>query len=375
VSNGIKRVASAEFQDEGVVAPTVDLLFLSHFDRDHISGVAELLSKVRVRDVVIPLVPLWQRLAMLFESDEYVSKEVTAFFLDPVRSLWALADGRIERIILVEPSSPGDEGGLDADAGGVPEISPSQREQSFYENNRVLASPTTDGPGDEYSSLKDSSSSRVVRLARGGSILFKYWEFVPYNDAWSKRKTDRTFIAETERLRRRLLAADARDNRPNDALRHLKEHYERRFKRAEARNAISLFLYTGPTGAPASSGMSCCRVLDDIFCDWKRSVLLCGDGYLNRPAKWSDLRNYLTPARVTQVHTLQVMHHGSRSNWYAGLAAEISPRVAVFCADPTFGHRHPDQCVVGDFEADFCWVVNINRSEHNFVFWATDDRI
>lgn len=44
---------------------TVDLLYLSHFDYDHVSGVKELLNAVTVRRAVIPLVPMSERLMVL----------------------------------------------------------------------------------------------------------------------------------------------------------------------------------------------------------------------------------------------------------------------------------------------------------------------
>ena len=53
---------------------------------------------------------------------------------------------------------------------------------------------------------------------------------------------------------------------------------------------------------------------------------------------------------MESVHVLQVMHHGSRSNWFPGIAAKISPQYSVFCSDPTHrGYKHPHAEVLRDF--------------------------
>jgi beta-lactamase superfamily II metal-dependent hydrolase len=43
------------------------------------------------------------------------------------------------------------------------------------------------------------------------------------------------------------------------------------------------------------------------------------------------------------------MHHGSKYNWYKGLAADLSPAISVFSSDPNHSWGHPHAEVLRDF--------------------------
>lgn len=66
---GIERLASeiAILKGDGEER-VLDLLFLSHFDRDHVSGVTELLKALKVSTVVLPYLDDLQRVAVLLEQ-------------------------------------------------------------------------------------------------------------------------------------------------------------------------------------------------------------------------------------------------------------------------------------------------------------------
>src|SRR3546814_15955845 len=53
--------------------------------------------------------------------------------------------------------------------------------------------------------------------------------------------------------------------------------------------------------------------------------------------------------RLAHLIAMQVMHHGSNSNWHKGLAGKINPETAVFPADPHYQYRHPHGAVWDDF--------------------------
>src|SRR5438105_2163589 len=46
----------------------IDLLTLSHFDHDHISGVVRLLREFKIGTLLLPYMPLAQRLILAFEE-------------------------------------------------------------------------------------------------------------------------------------------------------------------------------------------------------------------------------------------------------------------------------------------------------------------
>jgi hypothetical protein len=343
---------------------------ISHFDRDHISGIATLLSAFSVSDLVIPLVPLWQRLVLAFEEERYIAKADLPFYLHPVKAITDLPGAEVERIILVPPSggeAPQGEnaptvdlGPLDAE-GRRPRDLESRGLHTKKEWENSPESTGVSGPGDL------DGHPNVTVLRRGGRLCVRdIWEFVPYNDATSFKPGAKPFARKAEVLRRALLAAPSEALR-SSALKSLKRHYERTYRTAPARNLISLFLYGGSMASRSEYRfeyydchwsedpavfLSCGSPLSIATSGARPGVLYTGDGYLDTPARWQALRGYLGPARATAPLVFQVMHHGAKRNWRPGLAADIRPVVAVFSSDPqnkNLGHPHPP--VLGDFRS------------------------
>src|ERR1035441_6457924 len=62
----------------------IDLLTLSHFDNDHITGVTALLARFQVNTLMLPYVPLWERLLIAFASNIGPGDERMGYFVDPV---------------------------------------------------------------------------------------------------------------------------------------------------------------------------------------------------------------------------------------------------------------------------------------------------
>lgn len=64
----------------------IDLLVLSHFDKDHISGVKELLKNGRkIKRWVVPYYPLWQRLVIASFLDIQPDDEEWGFYQNPIQ--------------------------------------------------------------------------------------------------------------------------------------------------------------------------------------------------------------------------------------------------------------------------------------------------
>lgn len=64
----------------------IDLLVLSHLDHDHISGVVRLLNKFKIGTLMLPYMPLAQRLILAFEEGSGgESDPFTNFYLNPCR--------------------------------------------------------------------------------------------------------------------------------------------------------------------------------------------------------------------------------------------------------------------------------------------------
>ena len=99
VADGIVRLEK-EIGDHG----QIDLLVLSHFHKDHINGVCRLLKKFKVGTLMLPYMPLAQRLVVAFEAGSgSPGAAQTAFYLNPVAFLLAQDGPGIGRILFVPP--------------------------------------------------------------------------------------------------------------------------------------------------------------------------------------------------------------------------------------------------------------------------------
>ncbi len=83
---------------------SIDLVTISHFDGDHISGLEILLKKYKVQTLLLPGLDLEYRLLLAFSDKIGVSDKRMKFFLDPIEYLTSRYKGRIKHIVVVPPS-------------------------------------------------------------------------------------------------------------------------------------------------------------------------------------------------------------------------------------------------------------------------------
>lgn len=357
---------------------TIDLLALSHFDRDHISGVVRLLGKFKVRTLMLPYMYLPQRLLLAMEEElDDPDEPLSAFFLDPVTYLLSLDGVDIDEILFVPPSgnegpayppevnSPTDGPDRSATQQGVPEWL-SQRDDA----QSLIDATTNNGKSTRVSFLQPGT-----RYGKGP----KEWEFIPYNDD-PPTPIDDDFVKAVESKRNALLSSKYKKER-DTALAELKGVYDDLFgKSPKRRNMISLFLYVGPfyfkkqchnplqyearSYSPwRSERLGHCLSHDlswihfhDGWEGWNRSrcsILYSGDGYLDTEAKLRRMIAYFHEKRIARVGVFQVMHHGAKDNWWdGGVADKIKPWFSVFSSDPTRKRLgHPNAPVLRDFWA------------------------
>ena len=81
--------------------PVLDIVCISHFDRDHVNGLTKILESFNVRMLLLPLLPLYARLAIL--AVEEADEELTSFVLEPAAFVKRRAGGDVERIIFIGP--------------------------------------------------------------------------------------------------------------------------------------------------------------------------------------------------------------------------------------------------------------------------------
>lgn len=345
----------------------IDLLTLSHFDHDHISGICKLLGKFEVGTLMLPYMALAQRLGVAFEEGGGVpGATLTPFYLNPVSFLLAQEGARIERILFVPPSGE--------DGPPFPKQGPDSDGPDGEKDPSLDFPRDKSDRGDEAEPLikagKNASNSTLVEfLLPGSSINVRgfHWEFVPYNDD-PKDPISAEFVTKVERLREDLLSTAGSD-KCQKALTNLKAAYDEQFGAGKVeRNVISLFLYSGPVYSnwgdrklflsadvwPLNLGNYVhpyffhCRLLEDG--NSRCSLLYSGDGYLDTPKRLKKLTRFLSDSRVEKIGTFQVMHHGAVSNWHQGVAETIRPDFSVFSSDPDREKWwHPHAPVLRDF--------------------------
>lgn len=354
----------------------IDILAISHFDSDHISGVAILLGEFAVDILLLPYAPLWERLIVAFESGLSTSDPLFGFYLDPIGFLTGLEGVEIGRIIMVQPGGEAPAGG---EGSSAPDFPPDER--PWYSSVRLEKPPEDEvGDGILY------SKGNVGFLVPGSAITVQgLWEFVPYN-APRKRSHRPDFAEEVGGFRDGLLIAGNSDER-RELLDQLKEMYDREFGADDrSRNIISLFLYSGPI----YDSWEQCKILSaekrfDFGFPWRHpcyyranadapgfssrsSILYTGDSYLKTPVQFEDLKRAVGDRRLGMVGVFQVNHHGAERNWHPGLAGKIKPLYSVFSSDPERGNTyHPDAVVLRDF-----WLyrpIQVNWVGCSFCGW------
>lgn len=316
----------------------VNLVTLSHFDKDHINGIEILLRSTQIGTLLLPYLPLWQRLLIAISEGIATASPLFDFFVNPVSYL--TERGEIGEIVFVPAAGP-DDVVPDTDEDPVPVRPP--------DDAKVEDSSPPDDAGDDPA-LSSNASTRVRFLKPAGRIVIPcLWEFVPYNDSQMQPHVHPRFILWAGRIAKAFVENRAQRAK---ALRMLKAIYKRTFGTgAVPANLISLFLYSGPVGTRVTlqQWIASCPVRWNLASD-NFAQLSTGDGYLDTPARLGALRRFYGRDRLTRAGVLQVMHHGAKGNWHAGIAAELNPAVSIFSSNPNhkkLGHPHAE--VVRDF--------------------------
>ncbi|WP_160116575.1 MBL fold metallo-hydrolase [Ruegeria sp. AU67] len=325
----------------------IDLLTISHFHNDHISGVVDLLKAIGAKTVMLPWAPLWHRLLIGFDQGLRADDAEMLFFVDPVQYLIQEAGDGFERVLFVMPSD-GDGPPFSTEPTFEPEPP-----EDLDDTDKVS------GPGDTVPygdlDLTYDHGDRRVRMLRPGQAIpvFGVWEFIPYNDPDTRPSDPTGFEAQVTPHRQALLSRNDIDRKA--ALKSLRGLYEATFGKT-AMNDVSLTLYGGAIGTWRGHRYCECRLhrfLGHRDCwqehETKASIMLTGDGNLSGVSKWDALEQYLDRRRAVRTSVFQVPHHGARANWYDGLAAAASPVISVFSSDPSHSYGHPHAEVLRDF--------------------------
>ena len=365
---------------------TLGLVTLSHFDQDHVSGLVHLLGIVQIEILLLPFLPLWQRL-WIAAAAESLDVDLLTFLVDPTGYIAAAADdgGRPRpRIVFVGASDPDAPPGPPAPAGPAPDDGTAGDGADRPDPDPPRARkkrPDRDGDGDdrpmqlrlETDPAPNVVAGEIAGVTGGGFGIAEFlkvgsvleidglWEFVPYNDARQVQQCPAGFPAKIEPLVKALLAAPDEPARKN-AFDVLKGEYTRTFGATGYRkNVISLFLYAGPVQDPTDADFWTGRVdRGGRVKSWCRdntrpapgrfALLFTGDGFLStKPRRDAFASFYRAYRRLERTAVFQVMHHGASPNSSDEVAPLVAPLASIFSSDPGHFDRHPDADVLRQF--------------------------
>ena len=325
----------------------IDLLVLSHFDKDHISGVKELLKNGRkIKRWVVPYYPLWQRLVIASFLDIQPDDEEWGFYQNPIqyfKTYFAEELKKTKFLLLPEKENES-------------EISISLEPSDFDD---VLSFETTEKLSDEFDNLGQNvhwlNPDKALLLRKGE----EQFEFVLYNVPFHLlAKVPTNLTAFQKQVEQIIQSHQSNSTDPTPALKTL---YTLAFGNgSKNKNIISQYLYIRNIKLPSFWGMGNNHIFD-VSTDneneiavipkdkTKNAILYTGDAFLNDLPLLTDLTQSLGAERMARIYCLQVPHHGSKHNWQQGLAKILSPCISVFSADSQRRKGHPHGEVLKDF--------------------------
>lgn len=357
----------------------LDLMIISHFHADHISGLKQLIEGTHVKYFVLPYLTPVER-AYVAATEDNEDDWFYEFLSDPGGYLGG--EGRESRIVFVgggengqSGSDPGAEGpGNDEEGRDVPEslsIDDSSFEMRDNESSRNLILRLDP----DLSSL---GSRLIVKDHRGILNISRLWAFRFFNYRVDQNKLER-FEAS---LRANLHVPDSTPLTKAAVEQAIRSGSGRKsLKKAYAAmggdfNNTSLLAFHGPRGNP---------IVHFHFLKWSKlqvglggvpipdgpnepfdsdgvsrlGVLLTGDANLNY--NWEDFESHFRNYFV-RIRRAFIPHHGSKLSWNPSLRDKVDP-VAwwLVSAGLKNSYGHPEFSVLED-------LVNRNRT----VVWANE---
>lgn len=352
----------------------LDILFVSHFDRDHICGIPHLLHEkkgLQVDTIVMPYLDDIDRMIAFggsasTSSERDAERFVEDTIVDPVGTM---AQFNPRQIVMVVP---------DDDEGGA----------SFFE--LPATDPPSSGPEGMLWKIRDSGGWRHAATARrthDGAIavhriefdvaagLEGGWRLKPYVKRTSQQDRD-AFCAAVEVLLRWPRGSFREKVKDGKERRSLVTKHRMAVSRAYAwtfgdKNETSLSLYSGPVD-PQTAG----AVLRNSpsFRNARIGWMGTGDANLRDPQAVERFRHHYSE-EVDWVRTFMLPHHGSAHNFDPDLFV-LDAELWVAAAQPIHQHwKHPAPEIVKAIRAGggtFRKVGSSPRSlleERMVVFW------
>lgn len=285
---------------------TIDILFISHFDKDHVSLLPYLKASYRIKKVVLPFLHKDERI-MLFgyycacnnERDE-----------DPSFT-------QLQRDLILRPESFFEGSNIDF-------------VRQINDDNRVVAQPNDVVVGPR-SRIIDSATESFVDNQGGQQ---PYWCFVPYNY---------NSVGRWPKIQRKLYAWLASKGKtlddmsdPDFVIKNRGALKSNVYGYGTVINENSMLVYSGPCKGAISS---CCRFHE-------AGCVYAGDSDFNKVNI-----SHVFSLYWNNVGTVQIPHHGALSSFDSAFlnSRHLNCPISVGAGGVRFGH--PSQCVINQINS------------------------
>ena len=298
---------NTEIKSSFIDGDVIDLLFLSHFDYDHVSGLPELRKHCKIDMVVMPLFNSVQKMYMLVQGiDKLLITDPEAYF-------------KGAKIVFVLPS---DSKGTD----------PTDEEMPYDELPEIIA------------------SASIIRMP-----VDVDWAYIPFNYESSTR------IEQFRNLFKEIPELSDVDFDDENQVNELIKNADRRligkinnvFRQAfpDGANKISMILYSGPAVSSQSiltisENKPVCAITPDGQHRNEAAALYTGDTDLHQNNIIADLKSHLKGLDVN-LGIVQLPHHGSIKNftkdiWNRGRTGSSRLYFAAYGTTNRYGHPSYD---------------------------------
>lgn len=314
----------------------IDILFISHFDSDHVNGIATLKNNYRIKTVILPLVrPLDKIILKIYN---YASKGKRAY--------------QETRLLIENP-------------------------KVFFKSRNndtkvILVLPTEESRGEfvrNAKSLNEFQSEKIIDSYQG--INFKEWIYIPFNYQEEARMAEFKYALEEEGI----TIKDWNDNLFND------DEIINKIKRAYNRlpgeiNGNSLMLYSGAFELNTHSIYGCqypeIHPLCFRYCIRNLDgCLYLGDADLNESEMFRTLKDTLHPY-TQRIGLIQIPHHGSKDNFNSEiLNLNTNNRHYVLSYGTQNQYGHPSHYVASSVLSTGKYLAMVNENSPSIFIQRT----
>lgn len=352
----------------------IDLLFLSHFDSDHVNGVDLLLSQVKVREVVLPYLNEETLIAII--ARDAARGALTGVFVEAASNLpsWFGSRG-VETVTFIEYRDGDDVDGPDVpdapDGGGDGDIIG----KWTGGKEQILGSSTATQTGE--------GTARLLHVSQGGALLLMAqgrllnWILLPYvhkpSAALMKAFNDALDTEFGKGIDKKTLAQKAKDPEVRAKLRNC---YDALWAN---HNLISMTLYCGPLKQEPIEIEFCAAPRHSYWHDayeWFDcgGWMLTGDAHFNgQRRRQRFLKFYQKFLGLTNV--LMLPHHGSIHN-HSNEVLDAMPKLRVgFAAAGPNNYGHPHNAVRHAVEAhSYAFFHQVDERQFNQIVMKVTKR-